>query len=281
MRSLHFSLFIALTITTGSVLADRKVLVCQNTLAANEVFLKTLPEYWSAQCAKDPKDKVNCQRRDDSIARVDLCRKSGLTYSHKKTFSFDENILKGEYGLTAEGFTESCWGSRTSVEDFKVEVAAPTAKFLSKGTVVTVNMQTMKGEFGGGSYDCEFETSAAQKTASSALENIEAPVRADVQREEAALARKKKKDDDVNKAKAAVGSSLKDPMSVQWRDLSINGDYLCGELNAKNSYGGYGGFTKFYIDFSKLDAQINNSTNSSFDIMFRALCYSVNPEKVE
>jgi hypothetical protein len=47
-------------------------------------------------------------------------------------------------------------------------------------------------------------------------------------------------------AKAAVAHELKDPESAQFRDLKQYGDLICGEVNAKNSYGGYVGFEPFY-----------------------------------
>lgn len=46
--------------------------------------------------------------------------------------------------------------------------------------------------------------------------------------------------------KAAVRAHLKDPDSAQFRGLHTRNDvYLCGEVNARNSYGGYGGFKEF------------------------------------
>ena len=55
-------------------------------------------------------------------------------------------------------------------------------------------------------------------------------------------------------AKQAVLQQLKDPDSAQFRDVFtspvLNKDgaplAICGEVNAKNSYGGYTGFQKFY-----------------------------------
>jgi hypothetical protein len=51
--------------------------------------------------------------------------------------------------------------------------------------------------------------------------------------------------------KTAAAAQMKDPGSVQFRNLKavINGgneEGLCGEMNGKNSYGGYVGFTQFY-----------------------------------
>lgn len=47
--------------------------------------------------------------------------------------------------------------------------------------------------------------------------------------------------------KRAVTNSLKDPESARFRNLKSSGGlFLCGEVNAKNSMGGYTGFKKFY-----------------------------------
>lgn len=44
-----------------------------------------------------------------------------------------------------------------------------------------------------------------------------------------------------------IVNSLKDPASVQWQNelLSIDRKTLCGEVNAKNSLGGYVGFKRY------------------------------------
>ena len=55
----------------------------------------------------------------------------------------------------------------------------------------------------------------------------------------------------INKAKEGVSSQLKDPSSVQFRNVAgydkgqPGYTMLCGELNAKNSFGGYTGFRHF------------------------------------
>lgn len=51
---------------------------------------------------------------------------------------------------------------------------------------------------------------------------------------------------DTDRAKQAVLTKLKDPSSVQWRDV-VTGDHgnTCGYFNARNSFGGYVGFKRF------------------------------------
>jgi hypothetical protein len=51
-----------------------------------------------------------------------------------------------------------------------------------------------------------------------------------------------------SKAKAAILAALKDPDSAQFKDLFCL-DYECTAMvNAKNSMGGYTGFTKMYYN---------------------------------
>lgn len=52
------------------------------------------------------------------------------------------------------------------------------------------------------------------------------------------------------KVESIVKSVLKDPESAQFQNI----DGVCGEVNAKNSYGGYTGFKKFVI--SKKDERV-------------------------
>lgn len=54
----------------------------------------------------------------------------------------------------------------------------------------------------------------------------------------------------ITAAKGRVAHEMKDPGSVQFRDVTITTSgtslYVCGEYNAKNSYGAYVGFRKFF-----------------------------------
>ncbi|UPT89850.1 hypothetical protein HAP41_0000013300 [Bradyrhizobium barranii subsp. apii] len=53
-------------------------------------------------------------------------------------------------------------------------------------------------------------------------------------------------------AKAVIERKLKDPMSAQWADLfkvkTKEGEFVCGAVNSKNSYGGYVGSRGFIFD---------------------------------
>ena len=69
--------------------------------------------------------------------------------------------------------------------------------------------------------------------------------------EQAKAAADAKQEADATKIlKEAVANSLRDPASAQFRNLVYHkkGQYLCGELNAKNGYGGYTGYGGFFAD---------------------------------
>lgn len=53
----------------------------------------------------------------------------------------------------------------------------------------------------------------------------------------------------IAKYQTKVANSLKDPNSAQFRDVKLiaGGKGICGEINAKNSYGGYDGFKVFML----------------------------------
>lgn len=55
----------------------------------------------------------------------------------------------------------------------------------------------------------------------------------------------------LESAKRVAVIGLKDPSSAQFRNLEVRkagkSMAVCGEINAKNSYGGYVGFVKFYV----------------------------------
>lgn len=48
-------------------------------------------------------------------------------------------------------------------------------------------------------------------------------------------------------AKNSIANHFKDPASVVFKDIYIDGqnEHICGEINAKNGYGGYTGFERF------------------------------------
>jgi hypothetical protein len=61
--------------------------------------------------------------------------------------------------------------------------------------------------------------------------------------------KKKSQKSAVDQAKKVVANSLKDPSSAQFRNVQLvpykDSHVICGEVNGKNSYGGYVGFRPF------------------------------------
>lgn len=56
-------------------------------------------------------------------------------------------------------------------------------------------------------------------------------------------------------AKKAVAKDFLDPASAQFRNIDVQSDFgnadVCGEVNAKNSYGAYTGFKPFLFSVSE------------------------------
>lgn len=57
-------------------------------------------------------------------------------------------------------------------------------------------------------------------------------------------------EDLVSRARLAIAATLKDPDSAKFRDVRAYPDkrLVCGEVNGKNSYGAYAGFSPFFYD---------------------------------
>lgn len=68
--------------------------------------------------------------------------------------------------------------------------------------------------------------------------------------------------------KMFVSNSLKDPDSAKFRSVKVKWGNVCGEVNAKNSYGGYVGYRRFYaIDGTDLymeESRFDESQWSTF-----------------
>ena len=77
-------------------------------------------------------------------------------------------------------------------------------------------------------------------------------------------------------------ASLKDPEAAKLRNVFVSESkpldggkggslILCGEVNGKNSYGGYVGFRRFYSTGGATHV-IDNDEGESFDALYDALC---------
>ncbi len=61
---------------------------------------------------------------------------------------------------------------------------------------------------------------------------------------------------------------MKDPSSAQFREMKRQGPLICGEINAKNSYGAYAGFQPFLVWDGK--AMVAKDGTELNDVLYRA-----------
>lgn len=82
----------------------------------------------------------------------------------------------------------------------------------------------------------------------------------------------------LERAKEVVARDLKDPSSAQFRNLrtsTVLPGYVCGEMNAKNSFGGYVGFISFYYKDSDGKVLLLDPDDRYFEsrkTMFELVC---------
>lgn len=83
--------------------------------------------------------------------------------------------------------------------------------------------------------------------------------------------------------KGKIAGKFRDPSSAQFRGVTrvTEGDMVCGEVNAKNSYGGYVGFHRFFVDPGSSELHmIEPSSNDDpaklryFDTQYEKYCSS-------
>lgn len=84
--------------------------------------------------------------------------------------------------------------------------------------------------------------------------------------------------------KAAILSNLKDPESAKFSNMRLWLVVLCGEVNAKNSFGGYTGADKFYasensVTLRSTATRANGDTVELFDKMWQECHDAGNPVK--
>lgn len=83
--------------------------------------------------------------------------------------------------------------------------------------------------------------------------------------------------------KEETTKNLKDPSSAQFRNLYISFDKgettptLCGEINAKNSYGGYVGFRRFYSIGSQMNEIENLEPKESMEKIKQSIFDIIHP----
>lgn len=86
----------------------------------------------------------------------------------------------------------------------------------------------------------------------------------------------------ISKAQESIKYTLKDPNSAMFRDEAVFEAHpksgkrprvVCGQVNAKNSYGGYTGFTHYiYSENSNTSTIRDRKSDSLFDMMRESLC---------
>ena len=84
----------------------------------------------------------------------------------------------------------------------------------------------------------------------------------------------------VAKAKTEIAKGLKDPDSAKFRNIGVyksttgkGGVSVCGEINAKNSYGAYNGFRGFMVaeGFALIDGE--ESAGLTYESLAPNLCH--------
>lgn len=85
----------------------------------------------------------------------------------------------------------------------------------------------------------------------------------------------------VAKAKTAITRDLKDPESAKFRDIGIyksatgkGGVSVCGEINAKNSYGAYAGYRGFVANEDLAYVQEDGEGGGNYAFYAPILCHT-------
>lgn len=82
-------------------------------------------------------------------------------------------------------------------------------------------------------------------------------------------------DEQIAVAHNAIADSLKDPESLRLKDVVVrslgdsNNRFICGQYNAKNSYGGYVGFRRFVVDAG---GAFHSQGDTMGDVLISAFC---------
>lgn len=76
-------------------------------------------------------------------------------------------------------------------------------------------------------------------------------------------------------AENAVKQILRDPSSAQFRSVREYAGPVCGEVNAKNGFGGFTGYTRFIVVGSTKspDAYIEGQTQFDFPSAWQMACH--------
>lgn len=73
-------------------------------------------------------------------------------------------------------------------------------------------------------------------------------------------------------AEEGVRYYAKDPESVQFREVTVTPKMVCGQYNAKNSYGAYAGFKRFVSDGKKSIFMEDDKGKERMDALWQLYC---------
>jgi hypothetical protein len=79
----------------------------------------------------------------------------------------------------------------------------------------------------------------------------------------------------IGQAKEIAARDLIDPSSAQFRDLKVNGDMVCGEINGKNRMGAYVGFKRFFARVNSKTSMIDPEFDLADKLSADSLCSSM------
>jgi hypothetical protein len=90
---------------------------------------------------------------------------------------------------------------------------------------------------------------------------------------------------DFDVAKETIKNAMKDPGSTEFKSLrnvknSLGDTYICGEVNSKNSYGGYVGYKIFAYKSGKFVLDSSFEGNDDFEFFAISGCGGRNLEKI-
>lgn len=80
---------------------------------------------------------------------------------------------------------------------------------------------------------------------------------------------------ELKSIKSALANRLKDPDSIKLSEIRVKDDYVCGFINAKNSYGGYTGKKPFYgmlMSQGRLFGVVGIGDNESEAVIITNMC---------
>lgn len=76
----------------------------------------------------------------------------------------------------------------------------------------------------------------------------------------------------IKASQEAVREQMKDPESARFRNMKVYDITVCGEVNAKNSYGGYNGFKRFFALGGTVARVEGGMDNDAFVISHAQFC---------